>query len=155
MEVDVGIDEQARKEIAEGLSSLLADTYTLYIKTHGYHWNVTGPRFGSLHLLFEQQYLELQGAVDVIAERIRALGAFAPGSLAELVHLATVPDEQGVPGDDEMVRKLARGHQSIVKKVRPLVRTAQEAGDDATADLLTARIEVHEKAAWMLRSSIG
>jgi starvation-inducible DNA-binding protein len=155
MEVETGIHEQARKEIAEGLAGLLADTYTLYLKTHGYHWNVTGPRFGSLHLMFEQEYLELQAAVDVIAERIRALGSFAPGSFVELARLATVPDEQGVPADQEMVRKLAEGHQAIVRIARTLLRTAEDAGDDATADLLTERIQVHEKAAWMLRSSLG
>jgi starvation-inducible DNA-binding protein len=155
MEVETGIHEQARKEIAEGLAGLLADTYTLYLKTHGYHWNVTGPRFGSLHLMFEQEYLELQAAVDVIAERIRALGSFAPGSFVELARLATVPDEQAVPADQEMVRKLAEGHQAIVRIARTLLRTAEDAGDDATADLLTERIQVHEKAAWMLRSSLG
>jgi starvation-inducible DNA-binding protein len=153
MEIDIGIEEQAAKDVAEGLAGLLADTYTLYLKTHGYHWNVTGPRFAALHLMFEQQYLDLQAAVDVIAERIRSLGPFAPGSFAELSRLAKVPDEEGVPSDDEMLAKLADGHQTIARMARPLVRRAEEAGDVATADLVTTRIEVHEKAAWMLRSS--
>jgi starvation-inducible DNA-binding protein len=153
MEVDTGIDEAARKELAEGLSGLLADTYVVYLKTHGYHWNVTGPRFGSLHLMFEQQYVELQAAVDVIAERVRALGSFAPGSFAELARLATVPDEEGVPTDDEMLARLADANHAIARSARTLARRADEAGDVATADLATARIEVHEKAAWMLRSS--
>jgi starvation-inducible DNA-binding protein len=153
MNVDTGIEETARKELAEGLSRLLADTYTLYLKTHGYHWNVTGPRFGELHLLFEQQYLDMQAAVDVIAERIRALGSFAPGSFGELARLATVPDKEGVPTDDEMLARLAEGHHTIVRSARELVGRADESGDVATAELVTARIEVHEKAAWMLRSS--
>ncbi len=155
MDVDIGIEEEARKRVAEGLAGLLADTYTLYLKTHGYHWNVTGPRFGQLHLLFEQQYLDLQGAVDAIAERIRALGSFAPGSFGELARLASVPDEEGVPTDEAMVEKLADAHQSLVRAARPLVRAAEEAGDVGTADLVTARLEIHEKAAWMLRSSLS
>ncbi len=153
MKLDTGIEEQAAKDIAEGLAGLLADTSTLYLKTHGYHWNVTGPRFAALHVMFEQQYLELQGAIDVIAERIRALGQFAPGSFGELARLASVIDEEGVPTDDAMLEKLADGHQTIVRSARPLVRRAEEAGDVATADLVTARIEIHEKTAWMLRSS--
>ncbi len=155
MEVDTGIDEQARKEIAEELAGVLADSYTLLVKTQGYHWNVGGQRFAQLHLLFEQQYLELQVAIDDLAERIRALGSFAPGSFAELSVLATMPDEERVPTDEDMVRRLADGHQAIARTARPLVRVADEAGDVATADLLTARIRVHEKAAWMLRSSLG
>lgn len=155
MDVDIGIEEEARKRIAEGLAGLLADTYTLYLKTHGYHWNVTGPRFGQLHVLFEQQYLELQGAVDVIAERIRALGSFAPGSFGELARLASLPDEEGVPTDEAMVGRLADAHQSLVRTARRLVRAAEEADDVATADLVTARLEIHEKAAWMLRSSLS
>jgi starvation-inducible DNA-binding protein len=153
MKVDTGIEEHAAKDVAEGLAALLADTYTLYLKTHGYHWNVTGPRFGALHLMFEQQYLDLQGAVDVIAERIRALGPFAPASFGEFARLASVPDEEGVPTDDTMLEKLAEGHHTIARSARSLVRRAEEAGDVATADLVTARIEIHEKAAWMLRSS--
>ena len=155
MDIDIGIEEEARKRLAEGLAGLLADTYTLYLRTHGYHWNVTGPRFGQLHLLFEQQYLELQGAVDVIAERIRALGSFAPGSFGELTRLASLPDEEGVPTDEVMVEKLADAHQSLVRTARRLVRAAEEAADVATADLVTARLDIHEKTAWMLRSSLS
>jgi starvation-inducible DNA-binding protein len=155
MEVDTGIDEQSRKEIAEGLAGVLADTYTLLVKTQGYHWNVSGPRFATLHLLFEQQYVELQTALDEIAERIRALGSFAPGSLAELSALATVADEQRVPVDDDMVRRLADGHQTIARIARTLVPVAEDADDVVTADLLTSRMQAHEKAAWMLRSSLG
>jgi starvation-inducible DNA-binding protein len=155
MEVDTGIDEQSRKEIAEGLAGVLADTYTLLVKTQGYHWNVSGPRFASLHLMFEQQYVELQGAIDEVAERMRALGSFAPGSLAELSALATIPDEQRVPEDAEMVRRLAEGHQTIARLARMLVPVAEDADDVATADLLTSRMHAHEKAAWMLRSSLG
>jgi len=155
MNVDIGIEEDARKEIAEGLSALLADTSTLYLKTHGYHWNVVGPMFHSLHLMFEEQYVELRDAVDVIAERIRALGSFAPGSYAELARLSSVPDEEGVPGPEEMVRRLADAHQLLVRAARPLVVKAEQAGDVATADLVTERIRVHEKTAWMLRSALG
>jgi starvation-inducible DNA-binding protein len=154
MNVDVGIGEDARKELAEGLSALLADTSTLYLKTHGYHWNVVGPVFHSLHLMFEQQYLELRDAVDVIAERIRALGSFAPGSYAEFARLSSVPDEEGVPGPEEMVRRLADAHQLVVRTARPLVAKAEGSGDVATADLVTERIRVHEKTAWMLRSAL-
>jgi starvation-inducible DNA-binding protein len=134
---------------------LLADTYALYLKTHMYHWNVTGPSFHSLHMMFEEQYLELRDAVDVIAERIRALGEFAPGSYAEFARLSSVPDEEGVPDAVEMVRRLAAGHEALVRGARPLVTKAENAGDVATADLVTQRITTHEKTAWMLRSSVA
>jgi starvation-inducible DNA-binding protein len=153
MDVEIGIPEDARKEIAEGLAGLLADTYTLYLKTHGYHWNVEGPAFQSLHVMFEQQYLEMRDAVDEIAERIRALGAFAPASYAELSRLTTVPDEEGVPPADQMVVRLADAHQSLVRAARPLTVRAESAGDVATVDLVTERIRIHEKTAWMLRST--
>jgi starvation-inducible DNA-binding protein len=155
MDVEIGVAPEARKELSEGLAALLADTYALYLKTHAFHWNVTGPSFHSLHVMFEEQYLELRDAVDVIAERIRALGAFAPGSYAEFSRLASVPDEEGVPAAEAMVRRLAEGHQSLVRAARPLVAKADEAGDVATADLVTQRITVHEKTAWMLRSSLA
>ena len=155
MNVNMGIEEDARKEITEGLSGLLADTYALYLKTYGYHWNVTGPTFGSLHLMFEEQYRELHDAVDVIAERIRALGSFAPGSYAELARLSSMPDEEGVPGHEEMVSNLAEAHHAFVRAARQLPARAEEVGDVATADLVTERIRVHEKMAWMLRSSLG
>jgi len=155
MNVDIGIEEDPRKELAEGQAALLADTFTLYLKTHGYHWNVVGPSFPALHLMFEQQYVELQQAVDVIAERIRALGHLAPGSYAEFARLSTVPDEEGAPGAEEMVRRLAEAHELVVRTARSLVAKAERAGDVATADLATERIAVHEKTAWMLRSTLG
>ena len=155
MNVDIGIEEGARKDLAEGLSSLLADTYALYLKTHMYHWNVTGPSFHSLHLMFEEQYLELRDAVDVIAERIRALGSFAPGSYSEFARLSSVPDEEGVPAAEEMIGRLSDGHELLVRAARPLVARAEAAGDVATADLVTQRITIHEKTAWMLRSSLA
>jgi starvation-inducible DNA-binding protein len=155
MNVDIGIEQDARKELAEGLAALLADTSVLYMKTHGYHWNVVGPMFSSLHLMFEQQYLELQQAVDVIAERIRALGHVAPGSYAEITRLTSVPDEEAVPGAEEMVRVLADANELVVRTARPLVAKAERAADAATADLVTQRITIHEKAAWMLRSTVA
>jgi starvation-inducible DNA-binding protein len=155
MDVEIGIESQARKEISEGLSALLADTYALYLKTHIHHWNVTGPAFPALHAMFEVQYLELRDAVDVIAERIRALGSFAPGSYAEFVRLSSIPDPEGVPAAEEMVRMLAEGHETLIRGARPLVERAEEAGDVATADLVTQRIQTHEKTAWMLRSFLG
>lgn len=155
MNVDIGIEEGARKDLAEGLSSLLADTYALYLKTHMYHWNVTGTSFHSLHQMFEEQYLEMRDAVDVIAERIRALGSFAPGSYSEFTRLASVPDEEGVPAAEEMVRRLGIGHELLIRAARPLVAEAERADDVATADLVTQRITVHEKTAWMLRSSLA
>jgi starvation-inducible DNA-binding protein len=154
MDVDLGIEHEARKQIAEGLAVLLADTSVLYLKTQGYHWNVTGPMFHPLHLMFEEQYIELRDAMDVIAERIRALGAVAPGSYAELVRLASVSDEEGAPGSQEMVRRLCDAHELLVRSARPLLATAEEAGDAATADLVTQRISAHEKIAWMLRSTL-
>lgn len=153
MQLDTGIDEEARREIADGLSTLLADTYTLYLKTHGYHWNVTGQMFRSLHLMFEEEYMELRDAVDEIAERIRALGHLAPGSYAEFGKLSSVDDEEGAPEAMEMVRRLVAGHEAVIRTARDVVKTAEEAGDVATADLATERIEVHEKTAWMLRST--
>jgi len=152
MKVEIGIPEKARKEIVEGLSALLADTYTLYLKTHGYHWNVTGPNFSSLHLMFEQQYMDMRDAVDEIAERIRALGSYAPGSYTELSRLSSIADEEGVPDAQEMVRKLAGAHQTLVRGARSLVEKAEGVDDVATADLVTQRIQIHEKTAWMLRS---
>jgi len=153
MDVDTGIAEDARKDIAGGLARLLADTYTLYLKTHGYHWNVTGPMFRSLHLMFEEEYMELRDAVDEIAERIRALGHVAPASYAEYADLGSVADEAGPPDAMEMVRRLVRGHEAVIHTAREVVRTAEDGGDVATADLVTTRIEIHEKTAWMLRST--
>jgi starvation-inducible DNA-binding protein len=150
--MDTGIAADARKEIAAGLSRLMADTFTLYLATHGYHWNVTGPLFHSLHQMFEEQYLELWAAVDVIAERIRALGAMAPGSSTEIAALASVDEGGGAPEALDMVKRLVEGHETTIRTARELVDTAEQAGDVATADLATERIEIHEKTAWMLRS---
>lgn len=152
MDVNTGIPDVERNQIADGLAQLLADTYTLYLKTHGYHWNVTGPMFQTLHLMFEDQYTELSAAVDVIAERIRALGVQAPGSYSELARLSTVADEDDVPEAMEMIRRLVDGHEVIVRTARELVGAAEAARDVATADLVTTRIDSHEKTAWMLRS---
>ncbi|HLU30342.1 MAG TPA: Dps family protein [Acidimicrobiia bacterium] len=153
MDLNTGIADGDRKELAEELSTLLADTYTLYIKTHGFHWNVSGPMFRSLHLMFEEQYIELSEAVDVIAERILALGHPAPGSYGEFARLATVKDEEGVLEAMEMVRRLVDAHEAIVRTARRLVEKAESAGDVATADLATQRIDIHEKTAWMLRAT--
>ena len=153
MQVNTGLPESARKQIAGELSHLLADTYTLYIKTHGYHWNVSGPMFRSLHLMFEEHYMELRDAVDEIAERMLALGFPAPASYAEFSSLASVTDEPGVPEAMDMVRNLVEAHETVVRTARKVVAAAEEAGDVATADLATVRIETHEKTAWMLRAT--
>lgn len=150
---NTGITAEARKEIAQGLSGLLADTYTLYLKTHGYHWNVTGPMFRTLHLMFEEQYVELAAAIDEIAERIRALDSHAPASFAEFKALSEIPEADGVPEAMEMVKDLIEGHETLITNARELVGTAEEADDVATADLVTTRIDVHEKTAWMLRAT--
>lgn len=153
MEVNTGIAESARKEIAEGLSRLLADTYTLYVRTQGYHWNVTGPMFRTLHLMFEEEYIELRDAVDVIAERIRALGHQAPGSLTEFTKLTSVTEDEAVPEALDMVRRLAQDHEAVIRTARQVVATAEEGDDVATADLAIKRVEIHEKTAWMLRAT--
>ena len=150
--INNGIDAETRTEIARGLSRLLADSYTLYLKTHNYHWNVTGPMFQTLHLMFETQYTELALAVDVIAERIRALGAKAPGSYAEFAALSSIPDAQGHPGATEMIRDLVAGQEAVVRTARELFPLVDDARDEPTADLLTQRMQIHEKTAWMLRS---
>jgi len=151
--INIGIERQDRATIAEGLSRVLADTYTLYLTTHNFHWNVTGPHFNSLHAMFMQQYTELWGATDVIAERIRALGHYAPGSYAEFGKIATVPDvPQTPPKAMEMVRILVKGHETVSRIAREFIPVAEEAGDDPTADMLTARCTVHDQTAWMLRS---
>lgn len=152
MEINIGISEQDRKEIAHGLSRLLADTYTLYLKTHNFHWNVTGPMFETLHLMFERQYLELANAVDLIAERIRALGVFAPGSYSEFAKLASIPEETGGPDARTMIRQLVEGQEAVVRTARSIFPVVDRAQDQPTNDLLTQRMQVHEKAAWMLRS---
>jgi starvation-inducible DNA-binding protein len=153
LDVNTGLPESARREIAEQLSHLLADTYTLYLKTHGYHWNVSGPMFRSLHLMFEEQYMDLRDAADLVAERMLSLGHTAPASYAEYDKLATVVDEPGVPTAMDMVRNLVEGHEAVVRTARAVVKAAETAGDVATADLATQRIDVHEKTAWMLRAT--
>jgi len=152
MDINIGISEQDRKEIAHGLSRLLADTYTLYLKTHNFHWNVTGPMFETLHLMFERQYTELADAVDLIAERIRALGVFAPGSYSEFGKLASIREETGVPDARTMIKQLVDGQEAVVRTARSVFPVVDRAQDQPTADLLTQRMQVHEKAAWMLRS---
>ena len=151
--INIGIERQDRAAIAEGLSRVLADTYTLYLTTHNFHWNVTGPHFNSLHAMFMAQYTELWASTDVIAERIRALGHYAPGSYAEFSKIATVPDvPQTPPKAMEMVRILVKGHETVSRIAREFIPVAEEAGDDPTADMLTARCTVHDQTAWMLRS---
>jgi len=153
--MDIGIEEKDRKAISEALARLLADTYTLYLKTHNFHWNVTGPLFNTLHLMFEQQYTEMALAVDGIAERIRALGEFAPGSYAVFGKLTRVEEATDVPNAEEMMRQLVKGHETVVRTAREAFPRADEAGDEPTCDLLTQRMQVHEKAAWMLRSMLA
>ncbi|HXH03883.1 MAG TPA: Dps family protein [Candidatus Competibacteraceae bacterium] len=155
MTIDIGIPEQQRKAIGKGLSRLLADTYTLYLKTHNFHWNVNGPLFNSLHLMFEQQYNELALAVDAIAERIRALGFPAPGSYAQFAALTSIREETGVPAAEEMLRQLVADQEAVVRTARAIFPMVEEANDQPTADLLTQRMQVHEKTAWMLRSMLG
>ncbi len=151
-QIDIGIAEGDRKAIAEGLSRLLADTYTLYLKTHNFHWNVTGPMFNTLHLMFEQQYTELAMAVDLIAERIRALGFPAPGSYAAYSKLSSIEESEGVPPAEQMIAALVRGNEQVSKTARSVFPAAEKVGDEPTADLLTQRMQVAEKTAWMLRS---
>ncbi|CAM5210667.1 Dps family protein [Alishewanella longhuensis] len=155
MKINIGIDEEQRKAIAHGLSVLLADTYTLYLKTHNYHWNVTGPMFQTLHTLFETQYTELAVAVDDIAERIRALGEFAPGSYKEYAKLTSLKEADGIPSAEDMIKDLVKGQEAIAKTARSIVPVADGASDEVTLDLLTQRMTVHEKNAWMLRSLVA
>ena len=152
MAVDLGIKPQDRKAIAQGLSRLLADTYTLYLKTHNFHWNVKGPMFQTLHLMFETQYNELALAVDAIAERIRALGYPAPGSYAEYAKLSSIKEAQGVPAAKKMIAELVAGQEAVVRTARSIFPVVDRANDEPTADLLTQRMQIHEKNAWMLRS---
>ena len=153
--IDIGIPEQERLAIADGLSRLLADTYTLYLKTHNFHWNVTGPLFNTLHLMFETQYTELATAVDEIAERIRALGVPAPGSYAQFSERTSINEETGTPAAEDMIAQLVKDQETVVRTARSVLPIADEAGDEPTADLLTQRMQIHEKTAWMLRSMIG
>lgn len=154
MSINIGINEKDRKAIAKGLSKVLADSYTLYLKTHNYHWNVTGPMFNTLHLMFEGQYTELATAVDEIAERIRALGVHAPGSYKAFSGLTEIREETNVPDAEEMIRQLVIGQETVVRTAREVFKIAEKASDEPTADLLTQRMQVHEKNAWMLRSML-
>jgi starvation-inducible DNA-binding protein len=155
MPINIGIEEKDRREIAEGLSKLLGDTYTLYLKTHNFHWNVTGPMFQTLHLMFEAQYNELALAVDLIAERIRALGFPAPGTYQEFSRLSTIREEEGVPSAEDMIRLLVEGQETVVRTARSVFPSVERVNDEPTADLLTQRMQVHEKTAWMLRSLLA
>lgn len=150
MEINIGIDRKERSEITAGLSRLLADSYTLYLKTHNYHWNVEGPLFNTLHLMFEQQYTEL----DVIAERIRALGEPAPGSYAAFSRLSSIEEEEDVPAAETMIANLVKGQEAVVRTARSIFPAVERANDEPTADLLTQRMQIHEKNAWMLRSML-
>ena len=150
--INIGIGDDQRKAIADGLSRALADTYTLYLKTHNFHWNVTGPMFQTLHLMFEGQYNELALAVDAIAERIRALGFPAPGTYSEYAKLSSISETEGVPTAEEMIALLVEGQETVARTAREVFAVADEANDEPTADLLTQRLQIHEKNAWMLRS---
>jgi starvation-inducible DNA-binding protein len=151
MTMDIGIAQEDRKVIVDGLSRLLADTYVLYLKTHNFHWNVSGPMFRTLHLMFEEQYTELAGAVDSIAERIRALGFPAPGTYSVYAQLSSIPEPEGVPSAAQMIQQLVEGQEAVVRTARALFPQLERVSDEPTADLLTQRMQVHEKATWMLR----
>ena len=155
MSIDIGIETKDRKAIADGLSRLLADSYTLYLKTHNFHWNVEGPMFNTLHLMFEQQYTELALAVDLIAERIRALGHPAPGTYGAFIKLSSIKEDQGQPKAEDMIQLLVDGQEAVVRTARKIFPVVDKAGDEPTADLLTQRMQVHEKNAWMLRSLLA
>ncbi|HMW48842.1 MAG TPA: Dps family protein [Cellvibrionaceae bacterium] len=153
--IDIGINEPQRLQIAEGLSQLLADSYTLYLQTHNFHWNVVGPHFRELHLMFQEQYTELAVAVDDIAERIRALGVAAPGTYQAFARLSKIKEVEGVPSASEMVQILTTGHEQIVKTCRAVLKRSQAADDESTSSLASDRMRVHEKTAWMLRAVAG
>lgn len=155
MDINIGISEKDRRAVSDGLGRVLADTYTLYLKTHNYHWNVTGPMFNTLHAMFMTQYTALSLSVDEVAERIRALGFPAPGSYAAYARLSSIKDEEGVPVAEEMVRNLVIGHEALVRTAREAFPAAEKAGDEATSDLLTQIMRESEKTAWMLRSQIA
>ena len=153
--IDIGISDKNRQNIANGLSNLLADTYTLYLMTHNFHWNVTGPMFNTLHLMFMTQYTELWNAIDPIAERIRALGFPAPGTYAQFAKLSSIKEPEGVPNAEDMVALLVKGHEAVAKTARSIFSIAEKSSDQPTADLLTQRLDIHEKTAWMLRSLLA
>jgi starvation-inducible DNA-binding protein len=153
--INIGISDNDRKEIVDGLSHVLADTYTLYLKTHNYHWNVVGPMFNTLHLMFEVQYNELALAVDLIAERIRALGELAPATYREFGQLSAVEEDTDRPDAEEMIRRLVVGQETVARTARSMFEVVARANDEPTADLLTQRLQIHEKTAWMLRSMLA
>lgn len=155
MELNIGINAEDRQKIADGLSQLLADSYTLYLKTHNYHWNVEGPLFNTLHLMFEQHYTELATAVDEIAERIRALGVKAPGSYSAYAALTNVAEGTGEESAEDMIRELVKGQETVARTAREAFKAAEAANDEPSADLLTQRMQIHEKNAWMLRSMLA
>ena len=152
MEINIGIDPKNREQIAGALSKVQADTYTLYLTTHNFHWNVTGPMFQTLHLMFEQQYNELWLAVDAVAERIRALGFPAPGTYRQFAALSSIKEEEGVPKAEDMIRRLVESHETVARTARNAFKLAEGVNDQPTCDLLTQRMQIHEKTAWMLRS---
>lgn len=154
MSMDIGINKEEREKIAKGLSHLLADSYTLYLKTHNFHWNVTGPMFNTLHLMFMGQYTEQWNALDLIAERIRALGVAAPGTYREFAKLTVIKESEGVPNATEMLKQLLAGQEAVTRTARGLFPLVEKAGDESSADLLTQRMQIHEKNAWMLRSML-
>lgn len=150
--MDIGISDANRKEVAHGLSKLLADTYTLYLKTHNFHWNVEGPMFQTLHVMFMGQYTEMWNALDIIAERIRALGHYAPGTYSEFVKLTSIKESKAVPKANKMIEELIEGNEAVIKTARSIFDAAEKAKDQTTMDVLTQRLDIHEKTAWMLRS---
>ncbi len=152
MKIDIGISEADRQAVAEQLSVLLADSYTLYLQTHNFHWNVTGPRFNDLHAMFETHYTELAGAVDEIAERIRSVGVFAPGTYQAFSQISHIKPVEGVPNAEEMVKILTQNHEQVVKTCRAALKVAQDADDESSASLISDRMVIHEKTAWMLRA---
>ena len=152
-DIDIGISKENRAEISDGLKRLLADSYTLYLQTHNFHWNVTGIQFRELHLMFEEHYTELATAVDDIAERIRTLDVPAPGTYKEFAKLSSIKEVDGVPSSAEMVELLTKGHEQVIKTSRQVLKVAQEADDESTASLVSDRMRIHEKTAWMLRAT--
>ncbi|MCB1143278.1 MAG: DNA starvation/stationary phase protection protein [Leptospiraceae bacterium] len=155
MKIDIGIPENEREAIALGLKKVLADTYALYLKTHYYHWNVTGPMFDTLHKMFELQYNELWIAIDLIAERIRSLGYYAPGTYKEFSTLTSIEEDSGVPKANQMIENLVSGHERVVKTIRENYKSAENSNDQGTLDVFTQRLSLHEKTAWMLRSLLS
>lgn len=154
-EIDIGIKKEDREDIAHGLKKLLADSYTLYLQTHNFHWNVTGPQFRELHLMFEEHYTELAVAVDDIAERIRTLGVAAPGTYRAFADLSSIEEVEGVPSATDMVKYLVNGHEQVVKTARQVLAKAQDALDESSASLVSDRMRIHEKTAWMLRATLA